>query len=647
MASALAGDDLVRTLSNRSLSSRRSIRSASTRSWASASIREAWASTNDVFQKSSSKDDEEELKWAAIEKLPTYDRLRKGLLKQILEDGGVQYEEVDIANLGLHDKRHLMDNILKVVEDDNEKFLHRLRDRTDRVGIEIPQIEIRFSHLSVEGDAYVGTRALPTLLNSTLNAVEGLLGLLRIFPSKKRVVNILLDVSGIVKPSRMTLLLGPPGAGKTTLLQSLAGKRDKDLRVATYIVMLKTFRFFRQLLAFVGVHQMALSLFRFIAALGRTQVVANTLGTFTLLLVFVLGGFIVAKDDIKPWMIWGYYISPMMYGQNAIVINEFLDVRWSKPNLDPRCAEPSIGKALLKARGMFVEGYWYWICIGALIGFSLFFNLCFVAALTYLNPLGDSNAFIQLEDNNSKSKKLSSSIGQHKTMPIEKSSESTVPQPEGIDMAVMYSPGILNIGAAGQAPVKTGMVLPFPPLSLAFDHVNYYVDMPAVNKTFLFTRRNQALIKELSNPAPGTKDLFFATEYSQSFVTQCKACFWKQYWSYWRNPKYNAIRFFMTIAIGLLFGVIFLGKGDKTKSRFGGDGITGLHQLHGPSTIGDIDDPVEVPGRGSTPVKQYLKDNLGFDYNFLGAVVAAHVGWVLLFLFVFAYGIKFLNFQRR
>ena len=54
-------------------------------------------------------------------------------------------------------------------------------------------------------------------------------------------------------------------------------------------------RFFRQLLAFFSVHQMALSLFRFIAALGRTQVVANTLGTFTLLLVFVLGGFVVAK----------------------------------------------------------------------------------------------------------------------------------------------------------------------------------------------------------------------------------------------------------------------------------------------------------------------------------------------------------------
>lgn len=28
---------------------------------------------------------------------------------------------------------------------------------------------------------------------------------------------------------------------------------------------------------------------------------------------------------------------------------------------------------------------------------------------------------------------------------------------------------------------RRGMVLPFTPLSLAFDHVNYYVDMPAVS----------------------------------------------------------------------------------------------------------------------------------------------------------------------
>lgn len=40
------------------------------------------------------------------------------------------------------------------------------------MGIEIPKIEVRFEHLSIEGDVYVGSRALPTLLNATLNTVE-------------------------------------------------------------------------------------------------------------------------------------------------------------------------------------------------------------------------------------------------------------------------------------------------------------------------------------------------------------------------------------------------------------------------------------------------------------------------------------------
>lgn len=54
-------------------------------------------------------------------------------------------------------------------------------------------------------------------------------------------------------------------------------------------------RFFRQLLAYFCVNQMALSLFRFLGAVGRTEVIANSFGTFTLLIVFVLGGFIIAK----------------------------------------------------------------------------------------------------------------------------------------------------------------------------------------------------------------------------------------------------------------------------------------------------------------------------------------------------------------
>ncbi|TXG58317.1 hypothetical protein EZV62_016146 [Acer yangbiense] len=55
----------------------------------------------------------------------------------------------------------------------------------------------------------------------------------------------------------------------------------------------------------------------FAPSAARAEVVANTLGTFTLLLTLVLGGFIVAKDDLQQWIKWGYYVSPMMYRQNA------------------------------------------------------------------------------------------------------------------------------------------------------------------------------------------------------------------------------------------------------------------------------------------------------------------------------------------
>ncbi|KAI8569221.1 hypothetical protein RHMOL_Rhmol02G0261800 [Rhododendron molle] len=794
-------------------------------------------------------------------------------------------------------------------------------------------------------------------------------------------------------------------------------------------------RFFRQLLAFFSIHQMGLSLFRFIAAVGRTQVVASTLGTFTLVLVVVLGGFIVAKKDIEPLMIWGYYISPLMYGQNAVVMNEFLDKRWSANNTDPRINAPTVGKVLLMSRGFFTDDYMFWVCIGALVA------LDDPVSIYSTSALGDSRAAVLEEDDEKKSL-----YGQMAS--------------EGVDMAVR------NALQLNHAPRK-GMVLPFQPLSLAFNHVNYYVDMPVemkkqgieedrlqllrdvsgafrpgvltalvgvsgagkttlmdvlagrktgryiegtisisgyaknqatfarvsgyceqndihspyvtvyesllysawlrlssdvntktrkmfveevmelvelnlirnflvglpgidgllteqrkrltmavelvANPSIIFMdeptsgldaraaaivmrtvrntvdtgrtivctihqpsidifeafdelllmrrggqiiyagplgrqsrdlieyfeavpgvpkikdgynpatwmleisaptvetqlnvdfaeiyansslyQRNQELIKELGTPPLGSEDLYFSTKYSQPFVTQCKACFWKQYWSYWRNPQYNAIRFFMTIVIGAIFGFILWKKGQQmTKQQdlinlmgatyaavlflgatnassvqaivniertvFYRERAAGMYSalpyafsqvaievvyvtiqtlvyflilysmigyewkvgkvlwfyyyllmcfvyftmygmmvaaltpdvqiaaivmtfflglwslfcgfliprpqipiwwrwyywaspmawtLYGlvTSQIGDKDALLEVPGEGDVPLKLFLKSYLGFEYDFLPAVAVVHICWVIGFSFVFAYGIKCLNFQRR
>jgi len=49
-----------------------------------------------------------------------------------------------------------------------------------------------------------------------------------------------------------------------------------------------------------------------------------------LLIILVMGGFIISKDDIKAWWIWGYWISPIMYVQNGITVNEFFGKSWKK-----------------------------------------------------------------------------------------------------------------------------------------------------------------------------------------------------------------------------------------------------------------------------------------------------------------------------
>lgn len=54
-------------------------------------------------------------------------------------------------------------------------------------------------------------------------------------------------------------------------------------------------RFFRQWLVLLAMHQMALGLFRLLASVARVMIVAQTGGSFAIIVVFVLGGFIVSR----------------------------------------------------------------------------------------------------------------------------------------------------------------------------------------------------------------------------------------------------------------------------------------------------------------------------------------------------------------
>ncbi|KAL0342058.1 UNVERIFIED_CONTAM: Pleiotropic drug resistance protein 1 [Sesamum calycinum] len=153
-------------------------------------------------------------------------------------------------------------------------------------------------------------------------------------------------------------------------------------------------RLFKHYLLILVELQTASAIFRCIAAVGRNMITANTYGFFVLLIALSMSGFVLSRDDVKKWWLWGYWTSPLMYAENALIVNEFTGHSWrhvlSKDNV-------SLAVEIVKSRGYFPGAYWYWIGLGALFGMLLLYNAGFILALTYLNPLGKPQPVL-LED---------------------------------------------------------------------------------------------------------------------------------------------------------------------------------------------------------------------------------------------------------
>lgn len=88
-------------------------------------------------------DDEEALRWAAIERLPTYNRVRTAILSSSTEadadddgrplrQGQQQFKEVDVRKLGVGERQEFIERVFRVAEEDNQRFLQKLRNRIDR-----------------------------------------------------------------------------------------------------------------------------------------------------------------------------------------------------------------------------------------------------------------------------------------------------------------------------------------------------------------------------------------------------------------------------------------------------------------------------------------------------------------------------------
>ncbi|KAG2502266.1 hypothetical protein JM16_009856 [Phytophthora kernoviae] len=98
------------------------------------------------------------------------------------------------------------------------------------LGKNLPQMEVRVKHLTVEADVVVGRhedgRELPTLAHTIKTAALKL-------SAKKHVVHksILRDFSGVFEPGTITLVLGQPSSGKSSLMKVLSGRFPQGKRV--------------------------------------------------------------------------------------------------------------------------------------------------------------------------------------------------------------------------------------------------------------------------------------------------------------------------------------------------------------------------------------------------------------------------------
>ncbi|XP_057733720.1 F-box/kelch-repeat protein At3g23880-like [Arachis stenosperma] len=111
-------------------------------------------------------------------------KIGKNLKRGLLTASNGEVSEIDVTDIGTLERKKVLQRLVGTAEEDNEKFLLKLRER-----------------------------------------IDSYLNYLHILSSQKKQVTILKDTSGIVRPC-------PPSSGKTTLLLALAGKLGLDLKVS-------------------------------------------------------------------------------------------------------------------------------------------------------------------------------------------------------------------------------------------------------------------------------------------------------------------------------------------------------------------------------------------------------------------------------
>ncbi|PRW60703.1 Pleiotropic drug resistance 1 [Chlorella sorokiniana] len=160
----------------------------------------------------------------ANERMKNPDGRRQQLVVLVDTDG--VWRVVPLKKIGEH-RKTLLAKGFQQAEDEGLGFLRKIRERVERAGLKAPEVEIRWRGLSVKSTVAVTDKPVPGPLDKLVAHLP--------FNKDKvlRKHTIIDNVNGILKPGRITLLLGTPGSGRSVLMKALSGRlrNEKALKV--------------------------------------------------------------------------------------------------------------------------------------------------------------------------------------------------------------------------------------------------------------------------------------------------------------------------------------------------------------------------------------------------------------------------------
>lgn len=87
-----------------------------------------WNSSVNMFARTGenrAEDDEETLRWAALQRSPTYIQARTSFFRNVAGEVSL----VDVRNLEIQEKGQVLDKLIDAVNEDTELFFNRIRKR--------------------------------------------------------------------------------------------------------------------------------------------------------------------------------------------------------------------------------------------------------------------------------------------------------------------------------------------------------------------------------------------------------------------------------------------------------------------------------------------------------------------------------------